>query len=229
MKKALFGILILLLLVGALAAATNFYVVLSGEKDIVATVDSSDLFVDKTVIRSLQDLHPDCILVLGAAVRGNTPSKMLQDRLDVAVSLYKAGVAPKLLLTGDNGKVNYNEVGVMQKYVLKAGVPAKDIFLDHAGFSTYESMYRARDVFMVKTAVVVTQKYHLYRALQIGRALGMTVRGVASDQKSYSGQDYRNMREIVARIKDVFQTIIQPKPTYLGPEIPISGNGKVTQ
>jgi SanA protein len=229
MKKALFGILILLLLVGALAAATNFYVVQSGEKDIVATVDSSDLFVDKTIIRSLQDMHPDCILVLGAAVRGNTPSKMLQDRLDVAVALYKAGVAPKLLLSGDNGSVNYNEVAVMQKYVLKAGIPAKDIFLDHAGFSTYESMYRARDVFMVKTAVVVTQKYHLYRALQIGRALGMTVRGVASDQKSYGGQDYRDLREIVARIKDVFQTIIQPKPTYLGPEIPISGDGKATQ
>ncbi len=210
-------------------AATNYYVVKSGEKDIVATVDSSDISLDKNSIRTLQDLNPDCILVLGAAVRGDTPSKMLQDRLDVAVALYKEKVADKLLLSGDNGQINYNEVVVMQKYVLEAGVPAEDIFLDYAGFSTYESMYRARDVFLVESAVVVTQKYHLYRALQIGRALGLTVRGVASDQEEYAGQDYRDLREVAARIKDVFQTILQPKPTYLGPEIPIDGNGEVTQ
>jgi SanA protein len=229
MKKALFIILILLLMAGALAAATNYYVIKSGEKDIVATVDSSDISLDRTAIRQLQDLNPDCILVLGAAVRGDTPSKMLQDRLDVAIALYEDRVAPKILLSGDNGQVYYNEVVVMQKYVLEAGVPAEDIFLDYAGFSTYESMYRARDVFLVETAVVVTQKYHLYRALQIGRALGLTVRGVASDQETYAGQDYRDLREIAARIKDVFQSILQPKPTYLGPEIPIDGNGEVTQ
>lgn len=229
MKKALFIIVILLLMAGALAAATNYYVIKSGENDIVATVDSSDISLDKTTIRQLQDMNPDCILVLGAAVRGDTPSKMLQDRLDVAIALYKADVSQKLLLSGDNGQVYYNEVVVMQKYVLEAGIPAEDIFLDYAGFSTYESMYRARDVFLVETAVVVTQKYHLYRALQIGRAMGLTVRGVASDQESYAGQDYRDLREIAARIKDVFQSIIQTKPTYLGPEIPIDGDGKVTQ
>lgn len=214
---------------GALVAATNYYVIKSGEKDIVATVDSSDISLDKTAIRALQDLNPDCILVLGAAVRGDTPSKMLQDRLDVAIALYNERVADKLLLSGDNGQVNYNEVVVMQKYVLEAGVPAEDVFLDYAGFSTYESMYRARDVFLVESAVVVTQKYHLYRALQIGRALGLTVRGVASNQEVYAGQDYRDKREIAARIKDVVQSILQPKPTYLGPEIPIDGNGEVTQ
>lgn len=229
MKKALLIILILLLLAGALVAATNYYVVKSGEKYIVATVDSSDISLDRTSIRALQDLNPDCILVLGAAVRGDTPSKMLQDRLDVAISLYNEGVSDKLLLSGDNGKVYYNEVVVMQKYVLDAGIPAQDVFLDYAGFSTYESLYRARDVFLVETAVVVTQKYHLYRALQIGRALGLTVRGVASDQEVYTGQDYRDAREIAARIKDVIQSILQPKPTYLGPEIPIEGNGEVTQ
>jgi len=229
MKKALFIILILLLMAGALVAATNYYVIKSGEKDIVATVDSSDISLDKNSIRTLQDLKPDCILVLGAAVRGDTPSKMLQDRLDVAIALYNDRVADKILLSGDNGKVYYNEVVVMKEYVLDAGIPAEDVFLDYAGFSTYESMYRARDVFLVETAVVVTQKYHLYRALQIGRALGLTVRGVASDQEVYSGQDYRDKREIAARIKDVVQSILQPKPTYLGPEIPIDGNGQVTQ
>jgi SanA protein len=229
MKKALFIILIVLLMAGALVAATNYYVIKSGEKDIVATVDSSDISLDKNSIRTLQDLNPDCILVLGAAVRGDTPSKMLQDRLDVAIALYNERVAKKLLLSGDNGQINYNEVVVMQKYVLEAGVPAEDIFLDYAGFSTYESMYRARDVFLVESAVVVTQKYHLYRALQIGRALGLTVRGVASNQEEYAGQDYRDLREVAARIKDVFQSILQPKPTFLGPEIPIDGNGEVSQ
>lgn len=229
MKKVLFIILIMVLMVAALAAATNFYVIKSGEKSIVATVDSSDISLDKTMIRALQDLRPDCILVLGAAVKGDTPSKMLQDRLDVGIALYEAGVSKKLLLSGDNGQSNYNEVVVMKKYVLDAGIPAEDVFLDYAGFSTYESMYRARDVFLVETAVVVTQKYHLYRALQIGRALGLNVQGVASDQQTYSGQDYRDLREIAARIKDVFQSIIQPKPTYLGPEIPIDGDGSVTQ
>jgi len=229
MKKALFIILILVLMAGALMAATNYYVIKSGEKDIVATVDSSDISLNKTAIRQLQDMNLDCILVLGAAVNGDTPSKMLQDRLDVAIALYNERVADKLLFSGDNGQVNYNEVVAMQKYALEAGVPAEDIFLDHAGFSTYESMYRARDVFLVESAVVVTQKYHLYRALQIGRALGLTVRGVASNQEEYAGQDYRDLREIAARIKDVIQSILQPKPTFLGPEIPIDGNGEVTQ
>jgi vancomycin permeability regulator SanA len=229
MKKALFIILIVLLMAAALVAVTNYYVIKSGEKDIVTTVDSSDISLDKSSVRALQNLKPDCILVLGAAVSGDTPSKMLQDRLDVAVALYYERVADKLLLSGDNGQVNYNEVVAMKKYVLEAGVPAEDIFLDYAGFSTYESMYRARDVFLVESAVVVTQKYHLYRALQIGRALGLTVRGVASNQEVYDGQEYRDLREVAARVKDVIQTILQLKPTFLGPEIPISGNGEVTQ
>lgn len=218
----------MILLAVAFALAINFYVVISGARNIVATVDSPDIILEKPAVAELKEMNPDCILVLGAAVKGDVPSKILKDRLDVAIALYEAGVAPKLLLSGDNGQVNYNEVKVMAKYVLDAGVPDEDIFLDHAGFSTYESMYRARDVFTVKTAVVVTQKYHLYRALQIGKALGLDVKGVASDQKSYAGQIYRDIREIAARIKDVFQTIIQPEPTYLGTEIPIDGDGGQT-
>lgn len=228
MKKALKTIVILIFVAVALAAALNFFVMLSGSRNIVATVDSPDLFFGKAAVARMEAAHPDCILVLGAAVRGNTPSKMLQDRLDVAISLYKKGVAPKLLLSGDNGQVNYNEVKVMEQYVLHAGIPGKDVFLDHAGFSTYETMYRARDVFMVRSAVVVTQKYHLYRALFIGKSLGLDVLGVSSDQKSYGGQTYRDAREIAARIKDVFQCVIKPKPTFLGPEIPIGGDGGQT-
>jgi len=228
MKKVLKIIVIMVLLAVALAAALNFFVILSGNRDIVASVDSPDLFLDDAAVAKIKALHPDCILVLGAAVRGDAPSKMLQDRLDVAVALYKKGVAPKVLLSGDNGQINYNEVKVMENYVLKAGVPDQDVFLDHAGFSTYETMYRARDVFVVRSAVVVTQKYHLYRALFIAKSLGLDVLGVSSDQKSYGGQSYRDVREIAARIKDVVQSVLQPRPTYLGSEIPIDGDGGQT-
>jgi len=112
----------------------------------------------------------DCILVLGAGIRPDgTPSFMLRHRLDKGIELYEAGVAPKLLLSGDNGQERYDEVNAMKGYVLAQGVPAEDIFLDHAGFSTYDSIYRAKAVFAVEEAVVVTQNYHLYRALLLPR------------------------------------------------------------
>jgi vancomycin permeability regulator SanA len=153
---------------------------------------------------------------------------MLKDRLDVGIALYQAGVAPKLLLSGDNGQQYYNEVAVMLQYALDAGVPAQDIFLDHAGFSTYESMYRAGAVFEVQKAVVVTQGYHLYRALYDARGLGVEAMGVASDQKVYSGQSQRDLREIAARIKDFFMVLAKPEPTFLGEVIPIGGDGRST-
>ncbi|MBQ3924202.1 MAG: YdcF family protein, partial [Firmicutes bacterium] len=132
-------------------------------------------------------------MVLGAEVKPDgTPSKMLKDRLDKAIELYRNGAAPKLLMSGDDGQVEYNEVKVMMQYAVDAGVPEKDIFLDHAGFSTYESMYRARDVFGVSSMVVVTQKYHEYRALYIAESLGIDVRGVPAEEVDYMGQGYRN-------------------------------------
>ncbi len=175
-------------------------------------------------------IEADCILVLGAGLKaGGTPNDMLADRLDTGISLYYAGAAPKLLLTGDNGQIEYNEVQAMKEYAEAKGVPAEDIFLDHAGFSTYESMYRARDIFRVKTVLVVTQKYHQYRSLYIARGLGLEAYGVVSEPRSYSGQTYREMREILARNKDFFMVMLQPEPTYLGEEIPITGNGIITQ
>lgn len=170
--------------------------------------------------------NPDCILVLGAAVRPDgTPSKALQARLDTGIRLYKAGAAKKLLLSGDNGQTNYNEVESMKDYVLAAGVPSEDIFLDHAGFSTYESMYRARDVFKVKNPIIVTQKYHEYRALFTARMLGLHPTGVPCSTSTISKSSDQNVREYLARCKAVFQCIAKPKPTFLGTAIPISGNG----
>ncbi len=170
----------------------------------------------------------DCIIVLGAGLRDGKPSPMLKDRLEKGISLYQAGAAPKLLMSGDHGSTGYNEVQVMKQYAIDAGVPSEDVFMDHAGFSTYESMIRARDIFGVTSPIVVTQKYHLYRAVYIGNSLGIPCLGVATDDFAYGGQFYRSLRECLARCKDVLTTHLGTPPTYGGEQIPISGNGDIT-
>lgn len=172
------------------------------------------------------ELDADCILVLGAGLKADgTPNHMLQDRLDKGIELFKAGAAPKIILSGDNGQEEYDEVNAMKDYTLNAGIPSEDIFMDHAGFSTYESIYRARDIFLVKRAIVVTQRYHQYRALYTARGLGIEGYGVVSEPRTYAGQTYREVREILARDKDFVKVIIKPEPTYLGETIPINGSG----
>lgn len=170
----------------------------------------------------------DCIIILGAGLRDDKPSPMLKDRLEKGISLYKAGAAPKLLMSGDHGRTGYNEVQVMKQYAIDAGVPSEDIFMDHAGFSTYESMIRARDIFEVASPIIVTQKYHLYRAVYIGKTLGIRCLGVATDDFAYGGQFYRSLRECLARCKDILTTQFSTPPTYGGEKLPISGNGDVT-
>jgi vancomycin permeability regulator SanA len=171
----------------------------------------------------------DCILILGCKVNGESPSLMLRDRLWQGVELY--GVASdKILMTGDHGKEGYDEVGVMKAYAEEAGVPSENIFEDHAGFSTYESMYRAKEIFKAKKILIVTQEYHLYRAVYDARALGLDAYGVVAEPSMhYGGQTYRDIREVLARNKDFIFSIFKPKPTYLGEAIPISGNGNATQ
>lgn len=171
----------------------------------------------------------DCILVLGCQVKSNgTPSHMLEDRLRRGIALFEAGIAPKLLMSGDHGHADYNEVGTMKRYATDAGVSSSDVFMDHAGFSTYESLYRAKHIFQVQKVVIVTQKYHLYRALHIADALGLEAWGVAADYRSYAGQLNREVREILARVKDFGTGFLKPEPTYLGEPIPITGNGDTT-
>jgi vancomycin permeability regulator SanA len=171
----------------------------------------------------------DCILVLGCQVRSDgTPSHMLEDRLRRGVALYEAGAAPKLLMSGDHGTKYYNEVDAMKRYALEAGVPSADVFMDHAGFSTYESMSRAICVFEADKIIIVTQEYHLYRAMYVAKALGIEAYGVAADYRTYSGQLGRDIREVLARVKDFGMAIFKPDPTYLGEAIPISGDGALT-
>jgi vancomycin permeability regulator SanA len=171
----------------------------------------------------------DCIIVLGCLVRDNgTPSAMLRDRLIQGVELYKSEAAPKLLMSGDHGTADYDEVNAMKKFATENGVPSEDVFMDHAGFSTYETIYRAKEVFGADKVIIVTQEYHLHRALYIAEQFGIEAYGVSADLDTYSGQTKRDVREVLARCKDVFMCIIKPEPTYIGEAIPIDGNGNVT-
>jgi len=170
----------------------------------------------------------DCILVLGCWVDNGTPSLMLRDRLERSVELYQVNAAPKLLMSGDHGQKDYDEVDAMKRYALEQGVPSEDVFMDHAGFSTYESVYRAKAVFGADKILIVTQNYHLSRALYIARALGVEAYGVAAKDVSYGGQTSRDLREVLARVKDVGYCFLKPEPTFLGEIIPISGSGEMT-
>ncbi|MEG1836036.1 MAG: ElyC/SanA/YdcF family protein [Oscillospiraceae bacterium] len=172
----------------------------------------------------------DCILVLGCFAKPDGPSMMLEDRLKKGLELYKNGVSNRLLMSGDHGKTNYDEVNTMKKYCIENGAVANTVFLDHAGFSTYDSMYRARDVFKVKKLIIVTQGYHLYRAVYIARALGLDAYGVASDIEVFNAKNniFNAVREPLARTKDFMMCIIKPKPVCLGEAIPISGSAELS-
>jgi vancomycin permeability regulator SanA len=220
MKKGLKWLCILAAVAAVIVLGINFIVVVMGGRDLVS---------EKDMLKE-SSFRADCIIVLGAQVKADgTPSKMLRDRLDEGIRLYEAGAAPKILMSGDDGQVEYNEVAAMAAYAEDAGVSKKDLFLDHAGFSTYESMYRAQYIFGVKRAIVVTQKYHEYRALYIGQRLGMDVRGVSAADINYAFQGFRDIREVMARDKDFLQCIFWPKPTYLGDKIDIKGDGRQTR
>jgi len=200
-----------------LALGINFFVIAAGRRHIV-TAQQAAAF------------DADCILVLGAGVLGpdNAPSPMLADRLAQGVELYVLGASDRLLMSGDHGRKDYDEVNTMKTYAVSRGIPSANVFMDHAGFSTYESLYRAKEIFGVKKVVIVTQKYHLFRALYIAERLGLEACGVASDPRSYAGQGYRSAREVLARDKDFLYTIFKPSPTYLGETIPIGGSGDRT-
>ncbi len=170
----------------------------------------------------------DCILVLGAGIRHGSPSPMLEDRLAIAIELYNKGIASKILVSGDHEYVDYDEVNVMKNYLIEKGIPSEDIFMDHAGLSTYDSVYRAKKIFKVNKTVIVTQKYHLHRALYIANSINLKAYGVPANRKNYAGQTKRNVREFFARIKDFFKCLINPEPTYLGEVISIKGNGDKT-
>ncbi|WP_338597992.1 SanA/YdcF family protein [Clostridium baratii] len=174
----------------------------------------------------------DAIIVLGAGVDDNgVASDILVDRLETALEVYKNSASSKFLLSGDHGKIGYNEVGAMKDYIMDhENIKEENIFLDHAGFSTYETMYRAKEIFKVKKAIIVTNEYHLPRALYIADKMGIEAYGVNADKRNYIYIDNYKKRENLAKIKDFMYTnIIKPEPTFLGDAIPIStSDGRIT-
>lgn len=203
-------------LLAAAAFVPNFIVIKKTESNIVALEEAAEL----------SDV--DCAVILGAGVREGKPTPMLRDRLLVGIDLYKSGAVKKLIMSGDHGSTDYDEVNIMKSFAVDRGVPDEDIFMDHAGFSTYETIYRAREIFEADNIIIVSQKYHLYRALYIAEKLGIKSVGVSADLDTYRGQTKRDLREILARDKDFFKCLFKPKPTYLGDKIPVSGDGNLT-
>ena len=220
-RKILRNAIIVLLCLVVVGIATLFFVnghVKSVGKDRILTVEKA---------AELEDV--DCIIVLGCQVKDDgSLSHMLRDRLMRALEVYEAGAAPKLLMSGDHGREDYDEVGAMKNYAIENGVPSEDVFMDHAGFSTYESVYRAKEIFQADKVIIVTQEYHLYRALYIAEQFGIEAYGVPSDLNTYGAQYIRDIREILARCKDWMMCILKPAPAHLGESIPISGNGDLT-
>lgn len=212
------------LILAAFAVITLVYVLANA----IVVGSTSKYIHDISEIDKLE--KTECVIVLGAKVYSeDSLCAVLQDRVDYAINIYKAGKADKLLFTGDHGRTEYDEVNAMMNYAVSNGVPEEDIFLDHAGFSTYESMYRAKDVFCVSDAIIVTQKFHISRAVYTARRMGIEAKGVNSNPRKYLNATYDALRESLARVKDFFiVNITKPEPTYLGEEIPITGDSGVT-
>ena len=131
-------------------------------------------------------------------------------------------------MSGDHTRKNHDEVNIMKEYAINNNVPSEDIFMDHAGISTYDSIYRAKNIFNAKKIVIITQKYHLYRALYIANQLGLEAYGVEAPKKIYRGNTYREIREILARTKDFIKCLIKPKSKYLGDSYSLEESGDVT-
>jgi SanA protein len=186
----------------------------------------------KFIYRDMEALpQKTAVLVLGSQIRQGSPSPVLRDRVDAGILAVESGKGKKLLLSGDHGQTNYDEVNVMRRYVLaNSAIPEEDIFMDHAGFNTYDSMYRARDVFEVKDVIIVTQEFHINRAVYIARALGLNAAGFAVNQDRFGARSLRfwKSREYLARVKAFFAVQFKTKPRYLGEVIPITGNGKIS-
>ncbi len=215
-KAVIFVVLGIVLLIGIAAVSLSVYMVKATEKNIF----TADTFKN--------DEKADCILILGAGVKDGKPKPMLRDRLLAGIELYKSGAAKKIIMSGDHGRADYDEVNVMRAFALEQGVSAEDIFLDHAGFSTYDSVYRAKNIFGAENIIIVSQKYHLYRALYISEKLDVKAAGVSANLNTYGGQLKRDIREIIARDKDFFKCIVKPEAEIMGDKIPLDGDGSIT-
>lgn len=203
MKKKTKVILITIMTIIVLSPLLiNLYVILNTTSNIII----------KEEYQQLKDV--DYILVLGASVRRERPSPMLEDRLKKAIELYNINTQNKILVTGDHTKEDYDEVTIMKNYLLENNIPEEKIIMDPAGVSTYDSIFRVQKQLKAKKIIIVSQKYHLYRALYIANSLGIEAYGVPADDIKYKGATYREVREILARNKDFIKSIIKPTSYY---------------
>lgn len=215
--RLLFWGLFLCVILVLVIVGINLYIVMKEKSKILPIGDASDF-------------HADCIIVLGAGIRADgSPTWMLEDRIKIGDRLYQNNCAPKIIMSGDHGREEHDEVNTMKTYAINEGVPSEDIFMDHAGFETYDSLYRAKEIFGAQKVIIVTQEYHLYRALYIADRLGLDARGVTADLRFYSKKmSYWKFREYLARVKSFGKCISMPEPKYLGDSIDLSVSGDVT-
>ena len=214
-KKHFKKFLIACFVIGIIIFSINYYIVKSTE---------AYVFSD---IKKLPKV--DAIIVLGAKVTNEKLSYVLEDRLLAGVNIIYAHKAQALLLSGDHGKKEYDEVNSMRKYILRRNfnIKKEQIFMDHAGFDTYDSMFRAKEIFGIRSAIIVTQDFHINRSVYIARSLGIDAYGFAVDESIYKESLRFNwrIRELLTRVKAFKDVLISSKPTFLGEKIPISGNG----
>lgn len=216
-KKICLILAFFVVIVIMLTTGINIYMINSTKAQII-NIDEIDKYKDI-----------DAIIILGCKVNGDSPSLMLTKRLEKGIDVYNR-IHTKIILTGDHGKKDYDEVNVMKDYLINSDIDSKDIFLDHAGFNTYDSLYRAKNVFMAKKVIIVTQEYHMYRAIFLANQLDLEAIGVVSDDIPQKGIMFKNkIREILSRNKNFFKGIIKPKSKYLGEIIPLNQDGRVTE
>jgi len=165
----------------------------------------------------------DVGIIFGAGIRGDQPSKYLKDRLDAGILLYKSKRINKILLSGDNGREEYDELTVMKNYCFNHGVDTTKIFIDYAGFDTYSTMYRAKHIFKIKKATLISQEYHLNRAIYIGQKLGIKSVGYSANKGEYRGYKYVTFREYGSIFKSFLDVLRNREPHFLGNPIDING------
>lgn len=168
-------------------------------------------------------------IIFGAGIRNDRPSKYLKDRLDAGIELYKLKKIDKILLSGDNGSDEHDELTVMKHYCYEHGVDTTKVFLDYAGFDTYSTMYRAKHIFKIDRAILVSQEYHLNRAIYIGNKLGVKSVGLAADVGKYRNFKYVRFRECFTICKAVLDVARNRKPHFLGHEVNIDGISNYTK
>ncbi|MBE8727678.1 SanA/YdcF family protein [Flavobacterium hungaricum] len=215
MKKYLKTFLYLAILGFVAIVSVNYYVKSSTKKNIYYSIKRFP--------------KNDVGIIFGAGINGNQPSKYLKDRLDAGIMLWKAKRINKILLSGDNGREEYDELTVMKNYCYRHGVDTTKIFIDYAGFDTYSTMYRAKHIFKIKKATLISQEYHLNRAIYIGQKLGIKSVGYSANKGQYLGYQYVTLREYLSRFKSFLNVLRNREPRFLGQEININGESNYSK